>query len=129
MSTFTAHIDLPLSDRAPAIARHATQTTFAGWGLTDPDWVDRAMLVVTELVTNAVRHGGGWVMLQLHAHEGHVTVSVADGSVMLPRLHGDAGRVDRESGRGVTIVAALAERWGVEDHEGGKRVWALLPPA
>ncbi|WP_344514515.1 ATP-binding protein [Dactylosporangium maewongense] len=128
MSPLTAHFDLPISDGAPAIARRAMVSTFAGWGLTDADWIDRAMLAVTELVTNAVRYGGGRVVLALQADERHVTISVADGSAVVPRMPADADTIDRDSGRGIAIIAALAERWGVEDHEGGKRVWVRLPP-
>ncbi|MFF5226095.1 ATP-binding protein [Dactylosporangium sp. NPDC000521] len=128
MSTLTAHFDLPISVGAPALARQAMVTTFAGWGFTDTDWIDRAMLAVTELVTNAVRYGGGRVVLALEADEGHVTISVADGSAVVPRLPTNADTIDRDSGRGIAIIAALAERWGVEDHEGGKRVWVLMPP-
>jgi hypothetical protein len=51
-------------------------------------------------VTNAVLHGGGCVVLGLHAHEGNVTMSVADGSAVVPRRYDDAGLPDREGAAG-----------------------------
>lgn len=124
MSELTAHVDLPLGCTAPAVARRVLGTTLPLWGFTDQPWLDGASLVVTELVSNAVRHGGGCVSLELRAHEAQVTLSVADGSAVVPRR----ADPDDAGGRGLLIIEALSQRWGVEDHRGGKRVWVLLPP-
>ena len=126
MSELTAHVDVPLDARAPAAARNAVRAVLSGWRLTDRDWLNCTTVVVSELVTNAVRHGGGCLAVQVSAHDRQVTVKVADGSSVAPRRR-EAGRDDL-GGRGVQIIEALTERWGVEEHEGGKRVWALLPP-
>lgn len=125
MSELTAHVDLPLGYTAPAVARRMLGSTLPLWGFTDKPWLDVAHLVVTELVSNAVRHGGGCVSLELRAHEAQVTISVADGSAVAPRHRADP---DDEGGRGLLIIEALSQRWGVEDHHGGKWVWVLLPP-
>ena len=128
MSGYVASVDLPLNDHAPAVARRLLRDACDAWGFTDAYWLAGADLIITELVTNAIRHGGGQVALEVRAHEDRVTVSVADGSAVVPRLVGDDGAPDRATGRGVAIIAGIAEQWGVESHEGGKRVWALLPP-
>jgi hypothetical protein len=52
-----------------------------------------------------------------------VTIGAADGSSVQPRRR-DA---DDDSGRGLAIIEALSARWGVHEHEGGKRVWVQLP--
>jgi anti-sigma regulatory factor (Ser/Thr protein kinase) len=125
MSELTAHVDLPLNETASAVARRSVQTTLFAWGFDDPAWLDAATLVVSELVGNAVRHGGGCLALELHAHEEHVTISAADGSAVIPSRRDDP---DGDGGRGLAIIEALSQRWGVEDHHGGKRVWVLLAP-
>src|SRR5687767_3736300 len=85
MSELTAHLDVPLDRGAPAAARRAVTAVLAGWGFRDDDWLDSTAVVVSELVTNAVRHGGGCVALHLEARAGRVVVSVADESPVLPR--------------------------------------------
>ncbi|MDG6103670.1 ATP-binding protein [Dactylosporangium aurantiacum] len=125
MHELTTHVDLPLADTAPAVARAVLAATLPAWGFTDQPWLDTACLVVTELVSNAVRHGGGRLVLRLHAQAAHVTVSVADGSPVVPRPRPDP---DGDGGRGLYIIEALSQRWGVEDRQGGKRVWVLLQP-
>ena len=92
------------------------------WGFTGDRWLDSALLVVSELVSNAVRHGGGALALVLELTAGRVTVSVTDGSTLVPRRRVDPG----EGGRGLLLIEMLVERWGVADHDGGKRVWVLL---
>ncbi|MDG6106203.1 ATP-binding protein [Dactylosporangium aurantiacum] len=125
MSELTAHVDLPLNETAPAVARRSLQTTLFAWGFSDQDWLNAAILVVSELVANAVRHGGGCLALELRAHEAQVTICAADGSAVVPRRRDDP---DGDSGRGLAIIEALSQRWGVENHQGGKRVWVLLQP-
>ncbi|MEU8820524.1 ATP-binding protein [Actinoplanes sp. NPDC048796] len=86
--------------------------------------VHRAALVISELVTNAVQHGGGSVRLDIEAHDTQVVLSVADGSSVIPRRREPDGR----GGRGLTLVEACTVRWYVEDFRGGKRVRAHLLP-
>ncbi|MFB9376753.1 ATP-binding protein [Kineococcus gynurae] len=83
-------------------------------------------LLVTELVTNAVRYGGAPIALTLRATQRGIHVEVSDGSPVEPVLR----RPPPEStgGRGVALVDALALRWGVRPGPGGgKTVWADLP--
>jgi anti-sigma regulatory factor (Ser/Thr protein kinase) len=75
-------------------------------GFRGEHWLHDAMVVVSDLVTNAVSHGGGAVCLDLQAHEGHMTIGAADGSSVVPRRR-DA---DDEGGRGMAILEALVMR-------------------
>ncbi|WP_433833927.1 ATP-binding protein [Actinoplanes sp. CA-015351] len=118
----TAHLDVPLDAGAPGAARRAVVAMLAGWGFRDADWLDSAAVVVSELVSNAVRHGGGCLELQLEAHDGRVVVSVADGSAVVPRRRDP----DDEGGRGIALIEALAAGWSVQDYRGGKRVCVEL---
>lgn len=120
MAGLNTSIDLPLGEAAPRVARAALRAVLIGWGFADPGWLERAGLVVTELVSNAVRHGGGCLELLVAEHGGRVTVSAADGSGVLPR------RSESDGGRGLILIEAMAEAWGVEDYQGGKRVWVRL---
>ena len=88
--------------------------------------VDDAALVVTELVANAVLHAGGPITLTTEvADDGAVVrVEVGDSSPVPPALR-EYGSV-ASTGRGLTLVARLARRWGVEPAEIGKTVWVEL---
>ncbi|WP_432840937.1 ATP-binding protein [Dactylosporangium sp. CA-092794] len=125
MSELTARLDLPLWTHAPAAARRAVTGVLLSWGLDDPAWLDAAEVVVSELVTNACLHGGGAIELSVRWHDPAVTVSVVDGASVVPHGPGPNGT----GGAGMTIIEALTTRWGVEDHQGGKRMWVELPPA
>jgi anti-sigma regulatory factor (Ser/Thr protein kinase) len=110
-----ARLDLPLGNGAPGAARHAIRPMLYNWGFRDLDWLDIATVVVSELVSNAVVHGGGCLSLELLAHDGGVTVAVADGSAVLPRRgRGDPEALDpvrlAEGGRGIALVEALGCR-------------------
>lgn len=85
-----------------------------------------AGLVVTELVTNALLHGGTPVVLRVHAdgQRGAACVEVQDTGHRLPVRGRDAG--DGLTGRGLDLVARLADGWGVESVADGKVVWARL---
>jgi anti-sigma regulatory factor (Ser/Thr protein kinase) len=96
------------------------------WGLSDV--VDDAELVVTELATNAIRHGGGRFTLSLSRGPDAVRLVVADPSRQLP----ESRTVNNElgtGGRGLHIVSTLSRSWGVEIDEGRKAVWAEIPVA
>lgn len=86
---------------------------------------DDLALVVTELVTNAVRHGSPPVEVEIDTCGHCVTVVVADGSSVRPvrRAAGDGD----EGGRGLLLVDLLAAEQGVRPSGSGKAVWAELP--
>ena len=86
---------------------------------------DDVSLVVSELVTNAVRYAEPPVTLEIEATDDEVTIAVADGSPGRPNRR-DAD-VDEEGGRGLALIDLLATETGVRPHPPGKTVWAALP--
>jgi two-component sensor histidine kinase len=82
------------------------------------------LLVVTELVANAYEHGTAPRTLRLERNDARVVVEVDDGTSSPPVL--GRSRLGANRGRGLTIVAGVAERWGVRALLAGKTVWALL---
>jgi serine phosphatase RsbU (regulator of sigma subunit) len=89
-----------------------------------PDLADDAALVASELLTNAMLHGGGCTGVQLSALPGGLRIEVRDRSRLPPMI----GRPFDGSltGRGLRLVAGLATRWGAEGEADGKVVWAEL---
>ncbi|WP_079125622.1 ATP-binding protein [Streptomyces lushanensis] len=89
---------------------------------------ETAALLLSELVTNALRHGsppGREIAVTLRRGDGLLRVEVEDAGDLLPRPR-DPGP-DDECGRGLALVAALADDWGVAPRGGpGKRVWLTL---
>lgn len=125
MTTSTATIDLPPASAPPVAVRRITGGLLSAWGLASTD-VDDAVLVVHEIFVNAVEHAAGVANLELqltHADE-RLWASVADGSSIHPIVQELDHGADR--GRGLQLVAAICERWGVDDHHGGKRVWVQI---
>jgi anti-sigma regulatory factor (Ser/Thr protein kinase) len=92
-----------------------------------PDLGDDLDLVLSELVTNAITHGGGCAEVELHATEHTLRLSVTDTRAAPPVVR-PADEVSRESGRGMLLVQMLARRWGVRRHRrhAGKAVWLEL---
>jgi anti-sigma regulatory factor (Ser/Thr protein kinase) len=120
MSTLTASVDLrPVARSVPA-ARHLVAAVLAGWDA--PHDADDTALLVTELVTNVIDHVGGEaaITLELALAQDWLRISVADGSSVRPVVHELSSENPR--GRGLRLVQAIADRWGAEDHRGGKRV-------
>ena len=87
-------------------------------------------LGVAELVANVVDHvqGEACLTLEMAVSDGWLRISVADGSAIRPVVRELSH--EHRRGRGLLLVAAIADRWGSEDHRGGKLVWfELSPPA
>jgi anti-sigma regulatory factor (Ser/Thr protein kinase) len=121
----TTHARLTVEPRPEAVAIARQFLRERSCPRNDPDVVDVAVLLVSELVTNAVRYGTAPAALEIDCDETHVLqVRVSDASRALPSL-GDAGP-DDEGGRGLAIVERLSDVWGVEAHVGGKTVWFRL---
>lgn len=114
-----------------AAARRFVAETFRHWGL--HHLVDDACLIVSELVTNAVRHARSDIAVALSRISGVVRVAVADADPRPPTVR--CPDPDEPGGRGLQMVAALARTWDCEAVPGGKIVWADLaldgdsPPA
>lgn len=85
-----------------------------------------AELVVAELVANAVLHGEAPVCLRLSCEDDWVRIEVEDGGRSVP-VRGRSGS-DAMTGRGLAVVAAIADSWGVEPLPTGKTVWAEISP-
>lgn len=103
---------------APAVtmAQHITRSRLALWGL--HDCVSAAELLVTELVTNAVRHSRDRVRLMLTAEDGLLRCEVE---------HADPVRLRLRVGREHLLLAGLACCWGTARTAEGKIVWFELP--
>lgn len=114
--------------RSVAAARAFVRDTLQGWGFTDV--VDDAVVLTSELVTNAVVHAGTAADVACLRTEGGVRVEVADRyperEVPLQSAGVHFGSPDREGGRGLLLCAALASRWGVEYTATYKQVWFQL---
>ncbi|MFD8009084.1 SpoIIE family protein phosphatase [Streptomyces sp. NPDC058955] len=117
-----AEWEVPGELSAVAPVRHAAEERVREWGLgVEPLTVE---LIVSELVTNAVRHGAPPVALRLLRGESALTVEVRDGAATAPHLrHAKAGD---EGGRGLHICSTLADAWGVRYEAEGKTVWAEI---
>lgn len=121
-------VRVPLGDdlRAPGQARRAVREVLLSWRL--PGLVDAVVLSVSELVTNALRHGRPPVHLVLHRHRSSVRLDVHDARPTLPPGQRGTGGDDAESGRGLHIVQSLAAEVGCEAVTGdGKVVHASFP--
>jgi anti-sigma regulatory factor (Ser/Thr protein kinase) len=110
-------------------ARRFVRATLEDWDL--PGLTDTAELVASELATNAVVHArcGAYRVTLSRPERDQVRIAVVDRSSALPRLaHPDN---DEDHGRGLALIEAVAEKWGTDPLNWGKRVWADLavPPA
>lgn len=115
---------LPFDLSAPSRARRHVEGACAGM---PEDAVDIARLLVTELVSNAVQHGSGPVLLAVGRSRSGVRVEVYDESPDLPVVRDEQPLM--EHGAGLRLVAGLASSWGTEargDARPGKRVWFAL---
>ena len=113
---------LPPDPAAVARARKMAGEQLAEWGLTEAEFATE--LIVSELVTNALRYGGAPIELRL-IRDSTLICEVSDGSSTAPHLR--RARVFDEGGRGLLLVAQLAERWGSRQTATGKTIWAELP--
>ncbi|MFJ9968654.1 ATP-binding protein [Streptomyces avermitilis] len=110
---------------AARAARRAAYTTLSRWGITEDDTQD-ALLVVSELVTNAVEHARPPLALHLHREDtgNGVWIGVSDGGPAVREGPWAASCTKDEGGRGMAIISALAQAHGVYIHPRGITRWA-----
>ncbi|MEV0489792.1 SpoIIE family protein phosphatase [Streptomyces atratus] len=114
--------DLPVDPAIVAAARSQATAQLHAWGLDDLAYVTE--LVVSELVTNAIRYAAAPVQLRL-IKERTLICEVSDASSTAPHLR--RARIFDEGGRGLMLVAQLTERWGMRHTGAGKTIWAEQP--
>src|SRR3954451_4414244 len=125
MSSFSARIDLPPVATSVPLARRLVRDVLRTWNA--PQDAQDAELLVAELVANVIDHVGGDVLtLQLELAGAWLQIAVVDGSAIRPIVRELSH--ERVRGRGMRLVAEIADRWGADDHDGGKRVWFQLSP-
>ncbi|MER5348646.1 SpoIIE family protein phosphatase [Streptomyces mirabilis] len=120
-----ATLDLPSDPSVVSGARTFTSDRLAAWGLEDMAFATE--LMVSELVTNAIRYGKSPIHLRLIL-QSTLVCEVSDASSTAPHLR--RARAFDEGGRGLFLVAQLADRWGTRHSREGKVIWAeqSLPP-
>lgn len=118
MSLAQAELGLPGDGASVALARAFTRATLTGWGYRGS--VDDVVLVVGELVTNAVVHGGRTRSVRLVGSSRRARIEVADDSPELP-IFREPGL---DGGWGLRLVERISGgSWGVSLRGGGKVVW------
>jgi PAS domain S-box-containing protein len=127
-----SRVELQANPHAPAAARRAVTARLTQAGLAD--LVDTATLLVSEIVTNALRHGGGPEEVIVEIDPASVSIGVRDSSPQPPQedsAHGPGavrvvGGGLAENGRGLLLVDMLADSWGWRPELAGKLVWFRL---
>ncbi|MFK0295787.1 ATP-binding protein [Streptomyces sp. NPDC090442] len=117
--------------RSVALAREFARVALADWDR--KRGADDVVLCVSELATNALLHGvppgrGYRLWLALGTGDGVLRVEVHDSGDGEPRVSEGGGVADEECGRGLWLVSALADAWGVEERVPGKIVWCEWRP-
>ena len=113
---------VPHDESGPAQARAAVTSDAAALGLDELS--DDVALLVSEMVTNAVRHAAPPVRLEVEVTDTEVVVAVCDGTPSLPVVR--EAPDDAEGGRGMMLVDLLTADHGVRSQPPGKTVWARL---
>lgn len=101
-----------------AHARQLTTAQLASWGLVETSFITE--LVVSELVTNAIRYGQPPIQLRL-IHDTNLICEVSDASTTSPHMR--RARTYDEGGRGLLLAAQLPQRWGTRHTASGKTIW------
>lgn len=121
--TDEAEVDLPRSAESVAAARRFVETTMREWRL-EP-LLDDALMVTSELVTNAITHADSSCRIRLSVSATTLRIDVLDGGSGTPEPR--PASETEEHGRGLHMVDAVASAWGLEEVPGrGKLVWAEL---
>jgi serine phosphatase RsbU (regulator of sigma subunit)/anti-sigma regulatory factor (Ser/Thr protein kinase) len=110
--------DLPADPAVVASTRQQVATRLAGWGLDDVAFTTE--LVVSELITNAIRYARSPIQLRI-IRDRTLICEVSDGSSTAPHLR--QARAFDEGGRGLFLVSQLTQRWGSRQTPQGKTIW------
>jgi anti-sigma regulatory factor (Ser/Thr protein kinase) len=118
-------VELAHGVRAPARARRWMAEQCSTWGC--DDLADTASLIVSELVTNVFLHAGTACTIEADFADPKLTVVVSDGRAA--ELYLQEASASAEHGRGLAIMAGLADTWGVDYQRDDKSVWFSVSAA
>lgn len=121
----SARVEHTRLDAVAASASGSRQFTRAHLADADGATMDTALLVVTELVTNAVLHGRGPIDLTIEVADEAVLVQVSDREPTPPQPR--PLTTESTDGRGMALVRLVTADWDCVEHDDGKVVWALIP--
>ena len=110
----------PATGQSVAAVRRLTRDTLSG-SERSPEAVDDAVLIVSELASNVVEHAQTQYDVAISIVGDCARIEVADGSAVIPDVR-DVEH-DSERGRGLRLLATLAQAWGIERRPVGKAVW------
>jgi serine/threonine-protein kinase RsbW len=119
-------LELPVSEHSVRLAQRVARTVLAAWQLLDAE--ETAVLLLSELVMNAIRHARGTetIVVELEAVRNCLRIEILDEHPRGPRPR--TPEEFGESGFGFLLIDALASRWGVRESATGQAVWAELEP-
>jgi two-component sensor histidine kinase len=128
VSSHESSVTLRLTAR-PAAAAQARRALIDSSGHMAESTVSDAALLISELVTNSVRHAGGIITIVIEWLDDRVAVAVRDDSMAVPVIGRPSS--DDTSGRGLQLVQSLATDWGCQMSPGGvgKTVWFTVAAA
>ena len=115
---------LPPAGSSPSTARRIVESVVNAHRLDNV--LDEALLLVTELVTNAVVHAGTDIDVRVDAGDKRLRVEVIDRTPGLLHIDSHLPSDQREGGRGLLLLDALAAEWGTRHFSWGKSVWFVL---
>lgn len=124
MEAHQIRISVPSTPAGAASARQRIAEGIRDWGAhLGPELLDAAELVAAELLANAVRHAvAGPIRADARLSDKGLQIAVIDASPEIPQV--GLPDADEEGGRGLFLVAALADRHGFDPLPPGKRCWA-----
>ena len=114
---------LPVTPAAPHLAREFVRTWACPDHLGDSQ---EAILLVSELVTNALVHGEGPIELTVSCAKDRAVIAVTDGGARLPVIPAKAPVADAVAGRGLWMLVSLADDWGVRVDADTKTMWFAM---
>jgi len=119
---YSSNTEIPRDERCAAVARQFIHDQLED--VASKEWRENALLVTSELITNAYHHGSGAIELRVALLDGETLIEVIDGGTSGAVRIREQGATDG-GGWGLRIVDRLAREWGVG--EGTTHVWARLP--
>ena len=125
----THSVTVPHEGQGVSLARHAFVSELMSFGVSD-DVCQDAMLVISELVSNAVKHAaplpGGEVQVRCSISEDFLHIEITDGGAVT-RPNPAVATVFALGGRGLDIVRTISREWGVSAEGDSVTVWADVP--